>query len=383
MRKFLIITFVFLVAFFHTGCSDFIQKADEIRIGGIFPMTGAAATFGKSSKEGMQLAIDEFNGKGGILIDGKKLLVNPIYDDTAGQPEQAANVCRKQIDQDKVVAIVGAVMSMNSLAIAPICQSKGIVMVSSASTNPAVTLKGDHIFRVCFIDPFQGTVMARYVYNDLKLTRAAILFDNGNDYNKGLARFFESNFRQLGGEVVAIEAFTDEEKTVDFRAQLTKIKNADPEFLYLPNYYAADALILKQARELDMEVVAGGGDGWDSPKLVEIGGTAVEGGMFSNHFSKADPSPEVQGFVTKYRKRYYAEPDALASLAYDAAFVLMSAIEKVGSLKGKAIRDSLKAIKHNGATGKIAFDEDRNPIKSAVILQIKNGKQRYVTTVNP
>jgi len=379
MKKVLFTVFVLFIVI-HGGCA---RKTNEIRIGGIFPMTGGSATFGKSSKEGMQIAVDEFNAKGGIEIDGKKLLIKPIYDDTAGQPEQAANVCRKQIDQNGVAAIVGAVMSKNSLAIAPICQGKGIVMVSPASTNPEVTQKGDHIFRVCFIDSFQGIVMAQYVYNNLQYNKAAVLYDNGNDYNKGLASFFEAELKELGGEIVASEAFTDEEKTVDFRAQLTKIKAAEPEFLYLPNYYGASALILKQSREIGLDVPAGGGDGWDSPRLVEIGGQDVEGGAFTNHFSKEDPSPEVQSFVSKYREQYKTDPDALASLAYDAASVLLSAIEQAGSLEGAAIRDALKAIEFNGATGRISFDENRNPIKSAVILQIKDGQQKYLTTVNP
>jgi branched-chain amino acid transport system substrate-binding protein len=379
MRKMLAVSVIFLIltAF---GCS---KGTKEIKIGGIFPMTGGSATFGKSSKEGMQIAVDEFNAKGGIAIDGKKLLIKPIYDDTAGQPEQAANVARKQIDQNRVVAIVGEVVSKNSLAMAPICQSKGIVMISPASTNPEVTQKGDYIFRVCFLDSFQGVVGARYAYNDLKVKKAAILYDNANDYNKGLAKFFSEEFKRLGGQIVASEAFTDEEKTVDFKAQLTKIKAAEPEFLYLPNYYGASALIMKQAKEIGLNVPAGGGDGWDSPDLVAIGGKSVEGGVFSNHFFKDDPHPEVQSFVKKYKELYSKEPDALASLAYDAAFVLMSAIEKAGSLKGANIRDVLKSIQINGVTGNITFDKDRNPVKSAVILQIKDGKQQYLTTVNP
>jgi len=382
MKKFLIGVVVFLLVI---SSPTFVaaQKAKEIRIGGIFPMTGGSATFGKSSKEGMQIAVDEFNNKGGIAIAGSKLLIKAIYDDTAGQPLQAVNVCRKQIDQDRVVAIVGEVMSKNSLAIAPICQSKGIVMISPASTNPQVTQKGDYIFRVCFLDSFQGIVMARYVYDNLKLKKAAILYDNANDYNKGLASFFAEEFKRLGGQIVSSEAFTDEEKTVDFKAQLTTIKANKPEFLYLPNYYAASALITKQARELGLNVPAGGGDGWDSPRLAEIGGKDVEGGVFSNHFSKDDPSPKVQGFVKKYRGKYNSDPDALASLAYDAAFILLSAIEKAGSLKGADIRDALKTMKFDGVTGKISFDQNRNPVKSAVILQIKNGKQQYIVTVSP
>lgn len=380
MKKFLSIL-LFLLIFAGIGCS---RKPKEIVIGGIFPMTGGSATFGKSSKEGMQIAVEEFNSNGGILIGEKKLLVKPIYDDTAGQPEQAANAARKQIDQNRVVAIVGAIMSKNSLAIAPICQSKGVVMISPASTNPEVTKKGDYIFRVCFLDSFQGVALAKYAYNDLNARRAAVLYDNANDYNKGLAKFFEEEFKRLGGQIVASEAFTDEEKTVDFKAQLTNIKSAKPDFLYLPNYYAASALILKQARELGLDIPAGGGDGWDSPKLVEIGGKAVEGGVFSNHFSKDNPKPEVQSFVRKYKEKYGADPDALASLAYDAAYVLISAIEKAKSLKGSDIRDALAKIEIDGVTGKISFDQDRNPKeKSAVILQIKDGMQTYLTTVNP
>jgi branched-chain amino acid transport system substrate-binding protein len=359
------------------------SQGKEIRIGGIFPMTGGAATFGQSSKNGMQMAVDDFNAKGGIAIGGEKLLVKAIYDDTAGQPEQAANAARKQIDLDRVVAIVGAVMSKNSLAIAPICQSKQIPMVSSASTNPEVTKKGDYIFRVCFIDSFQGTTMANYVYKELKLTKAAVIYDNGNDYNKGLAKFFEEQFKSLGGEIVASEAFTDEDKTTDFRALLTKIKSKKPEFLYSPNYYTASAPIMIQSKELGLDVPTGGGDGWDSPTLVEIGGKNVEGGVFTNHFSKEDPCPEVQNFIKKYKEKYGAEPDALASLAYDAAFVLLSAIEKAGSLKGADIRDALKATRINGVTGNISFDENRNPVKSVVILQIKDGQQKYLTTINP
>jgi branched-chain amino acid transport system substrate-binding protein len=383
MRKIVtlgVISVMLSVMLVASGCS---KGSKEIRIGGIFPTTGGSANFGKSSKEGMEIAVEEFNEKGGIAIGGKNLLIKSIYDDTAGQPEQAANVVRKQIDQNKVVAIVGEVMSKNSLAMAPICQSKGIVMVSSASTNPEVTKKGDFIFRVCFLDSFQGVVAARYAYNTLKVTKAAILYDNANDYNKGLASFFSDEFKRLGGQIVSDEAFTDEEKTVDFKAQLTTIKSAKPDFLYLPNYYAASALIMKQAKEIGLNVPFGGGDGWDSPQLVKIGGQSVEGGVFSNHFSKDDLRPKVQSFVKKYTAKYGEEPDALASLAYDAAFVLLSAIEKSGSLKGADIRDTLKSIKVNGVTGKISFDQDRNPVKSAVILQIKNGKQHYLATVNP
>ena len=376
-------TRIFLIGLFIISLLSCEKKEAQIRVGGIFPLTGGSATFGHSSKAGMQFAVDEFNAKGGIEINGQKLLIAPVFDDTAGQPEQAANVCRKQIDQNSVVAIVGAVMSKNSLAMAPICQSKQTPMISPSSTNPEVTQKGDFIFRSCFIDSFQGIIIAEYAYKKLNLRKAAVLFDNGNDYNKGLAQFFEQQFKNLGGEIVASEAFTDEDKTTDFRAQLTTIKAAKPEFLYLPNYYAASATILMQAKELGLDIPAGGGDGWDSPKLVEIGGQAVENSVFTNHFSKDDPQPAVQNFIQTYQEKEGSAPDALASLAYDAAFVLLSAIEKAGSLSGAAIRDALKATQLQGVTGNISFDEKRNPVKSAVILQIKDGKQQYLTTIAP
>ncbi len=356
---------------------------DEIAIGGLFPLSGNAATFGQSSKQGMQLRVDEVNAKGGITIDGRTLPVRGIYEDTEGSPEKAANACQKLISQDGIHGLVGAVMSKNSLAIAPICQAAGVPMISPASTNVKVTEAGDHIFRACFIDPFQGAVMARYAYDELEARRAAIIYDNGNDYNKGLAEVFRSTFEELGGEVVAYEAFTDEANTVDFKAQLTNIKSADPDFMYSPNYYQADAIIMKQAHEIGLRVPTGGGDGWDSPQLVEIGGDDVEGCYFSNHFSKDDKSPVVQGFVEKYEERFGAAPDALASLAYDAATILLAAIEKAGTLDGAAVREAMKGIEVNGVSGRITFDEQRNPIKSAVILQIQDGEQKYVATVQP
>jgi branched-chain amino acid transport system substrate-binding protein len=352
-------------------------------LGGIFPMTGGAATFGISSKNGLQMAVDEFNTAGGAIIDGIPTTVNAIVEDDTGSPEVGVSAAQKLINQDKVIGIIGALMSKVSLAIAPILQSAGIPMITGTSTSVQVTQIGDYIFRACFIDPFQGTVMANYVWNTGKLKTAAVLYDNGNDYNLGLAENFKSSFERLGGKVVAFEAFTDEEKTIDYKAQLTKIKAANPEFLYLPNYYGATALILKQAREMGLNVPAGGGDGWDSPKLVEVAGAAAEGSVFSNHFSKDDPRPEVQTFVAAYRAKFNMDPDALATLTYDATGLFLKALANTGTTKGSAIRDAMKAISFPGVTGLLTFDAQRNPIKSAVILTIKDGKQQYVATVNP
>jgi len=384
-RLFAIILVCALVASVGVGCkkAEVLPTEQVVNLGGIFPMTGGAATFGTSSKQGTAMAVEEFNTAGGAMVDGVKTTVNYINEDDTGAPEVGASAAQKLINQDKVIGIIGAVMSKVTLAVAPICQAAGVPEISPTSTNATVTQVGDYIFRACFIDPFQGTVMANYAYNTLKVKTAAVLYDNGNDYNKGLAEFFKAGFEKNGGKVVAFEAFTDEDKTVDYKAQLTKIKATNPEFLYLPNYYASAATILKQARAMGLNVPAGGGDGWDSPDLVEIGGADVEGGVFSNHFSKDDPAAKVQDFVTKYTTKYGAAPDALAALAYDAAGLFLDAFKTAGSIKGSDIRDAMKNTTFSGIAGAYKFDESRNPIKAAVILQIKGGEQTYLTTVNP
>ena len=374
-----------LVFTLGTGCSSTAQKPAEqvVNLGGIQPMTGGAATFGASGKNGAEMAVEEFNAAGGAMVGGIKTTVNYINEDDAGSPEVGASAAQKLINQDKVIAISGPLMSKVSLAVAPICQERGIPMVSNGSTAVNLTSVGDYIFRACFIDSFQGTIMASYVWDTLHLKTAAVLYDNGNDYNKGLAESFRTVFEQKGGKVVAFEAFTDEDKTVDYKPQLTKIKAANPEFLYLPNYYASAATTLKQARELGLTVPAGGGDGWDSPDLVKIGGSAVEGGVFSNHFCKDYPSPVVQSFVKKYTEKYGMAPDALAALAYDATGLILDAFKRAGSTQGSAIRDALKDTSFSGVGGTYRFDANRNPVKIGYVLGIKGGQQVFVATVNP
>jgi branched-chain amino acid transport system substrate-binding protein len=386
MRRLLAIILVCaLIAGVGVGCkkAEVLPTEQVVNLGGIYPMTGGAATFGTSSMQGTAMAVEEFNAAGGAMVDGVTTTINYINEDDAGSPEVGASAAQKLINQDKVIGIIGAVMSKVTLAVAPIAQSAGVPEISPTSTNEKVTLVGDYIFRACFIDPFQGTVMANYAWNTLKVKTAACLFDNGNDYPKGLAENFKKSYEALGGRIVAYEAFTDEDKTVDFKAQLTKIKAAKPEFLYLSGYYGSTALILKQARAMGLNVPAGGGDGWDSPELVKIGGAAVEGGVFSNHFSKDDPAPKVQAFVAAYTAKYGAAPDALAALAYDAAGLFLDAFKTVGSIKGSDIRDGMKNTTFSGIAGAYQFDANRNPVKAAVILQIKNGEQTYLTTVNP
>jgi branched-chain amino acid transport system substrate-binding protein len=354
------------------------NKSDkEIKIGGISPVTGEAATFGASTKNGFDMALAEWNAKGGV--NGKQ--VKMAFADDKGDPAEAATVWTKLIEQDKVCAIVGTVMSKCSLAGAPISQNAKIPMISTSSTNPKVTTVGDYVFRVCFIDPFQGTVGAKFAWEDLKAKKAACLFDVGNDYTKGLSEFFKAKFTSLGGEVVGYEGHAT--GTTDFKAQLTKLLAAKPDVLYVSDYYNDVALIAKQARELGYKGPMLGGDGWDSPKLTEVGGAAVEGCFFTNHYSQDDTSPLAQDFLKNYKAKYNAAPDALAALGYDAMNVMLDSIQRAGKTDGAAIRDAMAKTDLKTVTGQVKFDADRNPVKSAVIIEIKGGKQVYKTTVNP
>jgi branched-chain amino acid transport system substrate-binding protein len=353
------------------------KTSKEIIIGGVAPVTGQAATFGASTKNGFDLAIEEWNGKGGI--DGKMLKL--AFADDKGDPAEGATVFTKLIQQDKAVAILGPVMSKVALAGAPICQAASIPMMASTATNPKVTQVGDYVFRACFIDPFQGTVGAKFAFEDLKTKKAACIFDVGNDYTKGLSEFFKAKYTALGGEVVAFEGHATD--TTDFKAQLTKIIALKPEILYVSDYYNDAALIAKQARELGFKGPMVGGDGWDSPKLTEIAGAAIEGCFFTNHYAPDDTRPVVQDFVKKYKAKFGAEPDALAVLAYDGAYLMFDAIKRAGKTDGPAVRDALKAADMAVVSGQVKFDADRNPVKSAVIVEIKNGKQVYRATVNP
>jgi branched-chain amino acid transport system substrate-binding protein len=350
----------------------------EIVVGEYGSLTGTTATFGQSTHNGITQAFDELNAAGGLL--GKKVKV--LVEDDRSQPEEATTAVTKLINQSHVVAMLGEVSSSRSLAAAPICQANKVPMVTPSSTNPRVTQVGDYIFRVCFIDPFQAPVMAKFAANTLKIKRVAILTDVRNDYSIGLQTFFRQSFKALGGEIVAEQSYSEGDS--DFRAQLTQIKAANPEAIYLPGYYTEAATIARQARELGITVPLMGGDGWDSPKLFEIGGDALDGCYISNHYSVDDPSPAIQKFVADYKTRYKASPDALAALGYDAARILADAIKRAGSTDGEKVRDALRAGKDfPGVTGKITINSDRNAVKPAVVLKIEKGKFHYVETVNP
>ncbi len=350
----------------------------EILIGEYGSLTGGIATFGISTKNGSELAFDEVNKKGGVLGKQIKLLV----EDDQSKPEEAGTVVTKLINPTGVSAVLGHVASSHSLAAAPICQANQIPMISPSSTNPRVTQVGNYIFRVCFTDPFQGAVMAKFAADTLKFKKVAILVDVRSDYSVGLQTFFRQQFRQLGGDVVLEQSYSQGDS--DFRAQLTAIKAANPEGIYLPGYYTEVGTIVHQARELGITVPFLGGDGWDSPKLWEIGGPTLNGCYFSDHYSTDDPNPAVQKFVADYKAKYGQTPDALAALAYDAAHILAAAVEKAGSTEGTKIRDAIAATKDfPGVTGSISINADRNAVKPAVILKVENGKFLLVETIKP
>jgi len=353
-------------------------EGDTIKIGEVGSMTGAQATFGTSTHNGIMLAIDQVNAAGGVK--GKKLKVISL--DDQGKPEEAATAVTKLITQDKVTALLGEVASSISLAMAPIAQSNKIPMVTPSSTNPKVTEQGDYVFRVCFIDPFQGTVMAKFAKETLKAKKVAVLRDVKSDYSVGLADFFISTFKGMGGEVVVDQSYSSGD--MDFKSQLTSIKSKAPEAIFVPGYYTEVGLIARQARELGVKVPLLGGDGWDSPKLWEIGGSAMNNTYFSNHYSSEDQTPVVQEFITKFKAAYNTVPDGLAAMGYDAAIVLIDAMKRAPSLSTKDIRDALAATKDfQAVTGKITINEKRDAVKSAVVLKVIDGSFKYQLTQNP
>ncbi len=354
------------------------KKEDVIKIGEFGSLTGLTATFGINTDRGIKMAVEKINQEGGLL--GKKVVV--VVEDDQGKPEEAATAVKKLINQDKVVAILGEVASSRSLAGAPICQESKVPMISPSSTNPKVTQVGDFVFRVCFIDPFQGEVMAKFAYNTLKVKRAAIIRDIKNDYSVGLADYFKDTFTKLGGQIVADQSYS--EGDIDFKAQLTAIKPKNPQTIFVPGYYTEVGLLVRQARDLGIQIPIIGGDGWDSPKLVEIGGKALNGCYYSNHYSPEDTSQIIQNFVKEFQSKYNEIPDAMAPLGYDAAMILFEAIKKAGSTEGPKIRDVIaQTTEFPGITGKITINGERNAVKPAVVLKVEDEKIKFVETVSP
>lgn len=346
-----------------------------ILVGYYGDLTGPTATFGTSTREGVELAVEEINQDPPL---GRPLEVRA--EDDQGKSEQAVSVVTKLVDQDRVVAVLGEVASSNSLAAAPVCQRAGVPMITPASTNPQVTQVGDYISRICFIDPFQGSVMAKFAANTLNAKRAAILWDAKSDYSKGLRDFFKQTFT---GQIVAEPSYSAGD--TDFNAQLNAIKQANPDVIFVPGYYTEVGTIARQARDQGIKAPLIGGDGWDSPKLFESAGKALEGCYFSNHYSAESTDPRVQDFISAYKQKYNGKvPDAMAALGYDAAKILADSLKRAGSTEGPKLRDAIAQTKDfAGVTGNITLDENRNATKPAVVLQITGDRFKYVETVEP
>ncbi len=360
------------------GVASEKASGNEILVGEFGSFTGSEATFGISTSNGIKMAFDEKNKTGGVK--GKQLKLISL--DNQGKAEEAASAVTRLITQNGVIAVLGEVASSRSLAAAPIAQQNKIPMISPSSTNPKVTEVGDYIFRVCFIDPFQGTVMAKFASENLKAKKVAILRDVKSDYSVGLADYFIKKFKELGGEVVSDQSYQSGE--MDFKAQLTQIKAAKPDAVFVPGYYTEVGLIARQARQLGLTAPLMGGDGWDSSKLYEIGGTAINGNYFSNHYTTESTEPVVVDFIKKYKERYGDTPDGLAALGYDAAKVLIEAMERSAELKPTLIRDEIAKTKEfNGVTGKITIDAQRNAVKPAVVVKVDGNVNRFVTTIAP
>jgi branched-chain amino acid transport system substrate-binding protein len=359
------------------------EKGGTIKIGANLELSGGVASYGQSAKEGIELAIQEINKKG---IDGKKLELVTV--DNKSDAAEATSGALKLATQDKVSAMIGAATSTNTLAQVQIAQDNKIPLITPTATNATITYKdgklNDFVFRTCFIDPFQGTVAANFATNDLKVKSAAVLIDSSSDYSKGLAASFKKAFKANGGKIVAEEAYVA--KDTDFHATLTRIKAANPDYVFLPGFYEEVGLVVKQARELGINVPFMGGDGWDSPKLVDIAGAAsLQNTYITNHYSSGDSDKKVQDFVTAFKAKYNGKsPDAFGALGYDTVYFLADAIKRAGSSDPQKIQKALEET--DGlqlVSGKVKLDKHHDPIKAAVILEYVNGQQQYKTKVNP
>ena len=378
MKKSVIGSFVMAALLALTSCGA--KETNEIKIGGIFPLSGAVAVYGVECKNGIDLAIEEINAAGGI--NGKNVVL--ISEDDEGNPDKTVNAYQKLTSKDGAKIIIGSLTSGCTQAITNRAQAQKVVQIAPAATAPAITDAGDYIFRACFIDPFQGRVGGKFSAETLNAKTAAILYDTGNDYSVGLTENFEAAFTQAGGKIVAKEAYTTNDK--DFNAQLTKIKSANPDVVYLPDYYDVVALIAKQLRAQGIEAPIVGADGWDG--ILGNSSAEVLNGFYSNHYATDSTDPAVQAFVKKFNDKYSKDPNSFAALGYDSVYILKDAIIKAGSDDATAVKEALKATNGDYVTGHLTFDEKRNPIKSAVMLEIVKDddgtlKTVYKTTVNP
>lgn len=357
------------------GSSD---DADEIVIGAIGPLSGAASTYGQSVKNGAQVFLDKVNANGGI--DGKQVVLK--FEDDEADPTKSINAYDKLVNQDGVKLLLGPVTSGAANAVGPNATADGVPMITPSGTETNLTTTGgEYVFRTCYIDATQGEVISKYASENLGAKTMAILYNKDSDYSIGIAEAAKAQFESNGGTVVEYISYNDGDK--DFSAQLTNIKSSNPDVLVLPDYYSVVPVIADQARKIGITSQLMGGDGWDSPELVKIGGDAVEGAVFVNHYSPDDSDPEVQEFVNSYKEKYGETPDAFAALSYSTLQLFEEAITKAGSTDGEAVKDALKNIDVDTISGNIRFDENRNPQKSVSIIKIENGEVKLETKVNP
>jgi branched-chain amino acid transport system substrate-binding protein len=355
-----------------------LLAGEPVRIGFFMSMTGRDASFGEASLRGARLAVDGLNAAGGVLGRPVELVV----EDDRSLAGESATAVKKLISRDRVVALVGECSSARTLEAASVAQAAGVPLVTPAATNPRVTRVGDEIFRVCFVDDFQGRVIAAFARRRLGLRRAALLVDSSAPYSVGLADAFARTFTALGGEIVASQNYLGSE--ADFRAQLTAIRAARPDALFLPGYYVAAGLVARQARELGMGVTLLGGDGFEAPQLLEIGGDALEGTYYSTHFAVENAGEASHRFVEAFRGRFGAAPNGLAALTYDAVRLVADAVRRAGSTDRAAVRRALAATRgFAGVTGLTTINAQRDADKDAAIITIRNGRPAFVEAIRP
>lgn len=375
-----IVAIMCVLTLLFTGCGSKKASSDEskeIKVGGLAPLTGNVSVYGISASNGTRLAFDEVNKDGGVL--GKKIKF--IIEDEKGDATEAVNAYNKLANNEEVVAVIGDITSKPAAAVANASQKEKIPVITPTATAANVTTYGENVFRACFLDPFQGSVMAKFAKEKLSAKTAAIVYNTGDDYSSGVAEAFKKAFEKAGGKVVAYEGYGATDK--DFKAQLTKIKGQSPDVLMIPDYYNTVALIAAQIKEVGLKTVLLGSDGWDGV-LGAVQDTAlVEGAYFSNHYSPMDTDSDVQNFIKNYKAKFNEDPNALSALGYDAAKILIAAIEKAKSTDKNKVIKALKGIEIKGVTGKITFDENRNPIKSVTVLKVKSGKVEVFEKMNP
>jgi branched-chain amino acid transport system substrate-binding protein len=362
------------------GCGPAGQN--EIRVGVNAELTGSKPTVGDSCKNAAELLAAQINQAGGLKVGDKQYQIKLFVEDNEDKAESAAAAAQKLISQNNVLAIIGPNASGNAIPAARICEDAGVIMISPWSTNPKTTEGKKFVFRACFIDDFQGQVMAKFARDNLKADKAAVLYDVASEYNKGIAEFFKKFFEAAGGQVTAFQSYTKDDK--DFSSQLTAIKAANPGALFLPNYYNEVPLQVQQAKRLGVACPIIGSDSWGSPEILKLAGPDLDGAYFSTHYAVDIATDTAQKFIKEYEAKHGKKPDDVAALTYDAGKLLCAAITQAGAVDRKKVRDALAAVKEfEGVTGKMQFLGTGDPIKSAVILQVKDGAFKYFSTVQP